>query len=163
MSKPNTLIFVDLTSDDPAAAGEFYADVFGWENDPRPYGVFHRMVPGGNMYDSSGNETTIGNFHLGIHKANNTRPHPNNDGGAPREIAGPGRKARVWILVSDDDSMEDILERAVSKGAKVLWKDHFWYEFNGFNSAFEDPWGNEIILWGKGGAEPEIPAHFTTE
>lgn len=163
MTKPNTLIFVDLTADDPAAAGEFYADVFGWENDPRPYGVFHRMVPGGNMFDSDGNETTIGNFHLGIHKAANARPHPNSEGVAPREMAGPGRKARVWILVSDDDSMEAILARAEAKGAKLLWKDHFWHEFNGFNAAFEDPWGNEIILWGKGGAEPQIPAHFTQE
>ena len=46
MSYPNTLIFVDLASDDPQAAGEFYAKVFGWQNDARPAGVFHRMVPG---------------------------------------------------------------------------------------------------------------------
>ena len=39
MAYPNTLIFVDLASDDPAAAGRFYAEVFGWQNDPRPHGV----------------------------------------------------------------------------------------------------------------------------
>ena len=33
---PNTLIFVDLASDDPAAAGKFYAEVFGWRDDERP-------------------------------------------------------------------------------------------------------------------------------
>ncbi len=46
MPYPNTLIFVDLASDDPAAAGRFYAEVFGWQDDPRPQGVYHRMVPG---------------------------------------------------------------------------------------------------------------------
>ncbi len=29
MASPNTLIFVDMPSDDPAAAGRFYAEVFG--------------------------------------------------------------------------------------------------------------------------------------
>jgi predicted enzyme related to lactoylglutathione lyase len=28
VTKPNTLIFVDLASDDPSAAGAFYAKVF---------------------------------------------------------------------------------------------------------------------------------------
>jgi len=31
MPYPNTLIFVDLMSDDPDAAGAFYADVLGWD------------------------------------------------------------------------------------------------------------------------------------
>ena len=83
---PNTLIFVDLSSDDPAACAEFYADIFGWENDPRPYG-----------------------------------------------------------------------------GAEILWRDHYWKEFNGLNHSFRDPWGNEIVLWRKGGENPEIPAHYTRE
>ena len=39
---PNTLIFVDLASDDPAAAGKFYAEVFGWRDDERPRGVVFR-------------------------------------------------------------------------------------------------------------------------
>ena len=58
MSYPNTLIFVDLASDDPAAAGEFYAEVFGWENDPRPHGEFHRMVPGQNFLNPDGSQST---------------------------------------------------------------------------------------------------------
>lgn len=163
MTIPNTLIFVDLSSDDPAAAGEFYSEVFGWENDPRPYGVYHRMVPGGNMLDSKGVESAIGNFHIGIHKVENTRPHPTTEGVEPRELSTAGRKPRVWILVSEDDSMDAILSRAIERGAKLLWKDHFWREFNGFNAAFSDPWGNEILLWVKGGDNPVVPEHFTEE
>src|SRR6185437_675170 len=73
---PNTLIFVDLASDDPAAAGKFYNEVFGWRDDERPRGVFHRMVPGGNYLNPDGSESEIGNLHLGIFKASNARPHP---------------------------------------------------------------------------------------
>ena len=62
MTQPNTLIFVDLASDDPAAAGRFYAEVFGWQNDARPEGVFHRMVPGGNYLNKDGSESEIGNL-----------------------------------------------------------------------------------------------------
>ena len=62
----NTLIFVDLASDDPAAAGRFYAEVFGWEDDPRPEGVYHRMVPGGFFKHKDGSDSQIGNLHLGI-------------------------------------------------------------------------------------------------
>jgi predicted enzyme related to lactoylglutathione lyase len=163
MTIPNALIFVDLASDDPAKAGEFYAEVFGWRNDPRPYGVYHRMVPGGNMQDNEGNESAIGNFHIGIHKADNARPNPSPQGVEPRELSSAGRKPRIWILVSDDDSVEAILARAIGLGAKLLWKEHFWQEFNGFNAAFSDPWGNDIILWIKGGEDPVVPANFTQE
>ena len=38
MGYPNTLIFVDFPSTDPAASAEFYAAVFGWEVEPRPEG-----------------------------------------------------------------------------------------------------------------------------
>jgi len=160
---PNTLIFVDLTSDDPAACAEFYADVFGWQNDPRPYGVYHRMVPGGNALNPDGTESLIGNFHIGIHNAANVRPHPERDGVAPRVLSTDGRKARIWVLISADDSEERILSTAVEKGAEILWRNHYWKEFNGYNHAFRDPWGNEIVLWGKAGPDPVIPAHYTRE
>lgn len=163
MTIPNTLIFVDLAADDPAAAGAFYAKAFGWQNDPRPYGIYHRMVPGGYMRDNKGEQTAIGNFHIGIHKAENARPHPTIKGVEPRELSLTGRKPRVWILVSEDDSIEAILARAIEQGATLLWKDHFWREFNGFNAAFADPWGNEIILWVKGGDAPVVPDGFTQE
>jgi predicted enzyme related to lactoylglutathione lyase len=163
MTTPNTLIFVDLAADDPAAAGKFYSEVFGWRDDDRPYGVFHRMVPGGNFINPDGTESLIGNLHLGIFKAANARPHPDPDGVEPRTLSSDGRKARIWILVGDGQSDEEILKRAAERGATVLWRDHYWKEFNGFNHAFRDPWGNEIILWVKGGENPQIPPSYTRE
>ena len=163
MAQPNTLIFVDLASDDPAAAGKFYSEVFGWRDDARPLGLFHRMVPGGNFLNPDGGESEIGHLHLGIFKAANARPHPEPEGVEPRTLAGDGRKARIWILVGDNDTPEAILARAVERGATELWRDHYWKEFNGFNHAFRDPWGNEIILWVKAGSEPVIPDNYTRE
>ena len=163
MTQPNTLIFVDLASDDPAAAGRFYNEVFGWRDDHRPTGLYHRMVPGGNFPKSDGTESEIGNLHIGIFKAANARPHPETAGVAPRELAHDGRKARIWILVGDGQSHDDILARAVERGAEILWRNHYWKEFNGFNHAFRDPWGNEIILWVKAGPEPKIPENYTRE
>lgn len=159
----NTLIFVDFATDDPAKAGEFYAEVFGWENDARPHGIYHRMVPGGFFQNKDGTDSQIGNLHLGVFDAKNARPHPNPEGVEPRTLATEGRKARIWVLVSDDDSHERILSTAEKLGGKVLWRDHYWAEFNGYNHAFADPWGNEIILWGKAGENPEIPANYTKE
>ncbi|MDB5479745.1 MAG: glyoxalase/bleomycin resistance protein/dioxygenase [Caulobacteraceae bacterium] len=163
MAYPHTLIFVDLASDDPAAAGKFYSEVFGWRDDDRPLGVYHRMVPGGNFLKGDGSESEIGNLHLGIFKAENARPHPDPAGAPPRSLSDGGRKPRVWILVSDDEPVDAILERAVARGAKILWRDHYWSTFNGFNHAFADPWGNEIILWGKAGADPKPPEGYTSE
>jgi len=159
----NTLIFVDLASEDPDAAGRFYAQVFGWENDARPRGEYHRMVPGGFFKKSDGTDSEIGNLHLGIFKAANARPHPEPAGVEPRRLSTDGRKPRVWVLIGDDDSADRILGKAAELGATLLWRDHYWAEFNGYNHAFRDPWGNEIVLWGKAGANPEIPPGFTRE
>ena len=163
MGYPNTLIFVDLASDDPTAAGRFYAEVFGWEDDARPQGVYHRMVPGGVFLNKDGSESEIGNLHLGIFDAKNARPHPASAGVEPRTLSRTGRKARIWVLVSDDDTPQRILSAAERLGATILWRDHYWSEFNGYNHAFQDPWGNEIILWGKAGADPQVPPGFTRE
>ena len=159
----NTLIFVDLASEDPDAAGNFYAEVFGWENDARPKGEYHRMVPGGFFKKSDGTDSEIGNLHLGIFKAANARPHPEPAGVEPRGLSTEGRKPRIWVLIGDDDSADRILGKAVELGAELLWRDHYWSEFNGYNHAFRDPWGNEIVLWGKAGQDPEVPASFTRE
>jgi hypothetical protein len=78
-------------------------------------------------------------------------------------LAEGGRKARIWILVGDDQSHEEIMANALQRGATELWRDHYWKEFNGFNHAFRDPWGNEIILWVKGGPDPKIPDSYTRE
>jgi predicted enzyme related to lactoylglutathione lyase len=159
----NTLIFVDLASDDPSAAGKFYADVFGWQNDARPAGIYHRMVPGGYFQHLDGSDSAIGNLHLGIFDAGNARPHPDPAGVGPRALSSNGRKARIWILIGEDDSADRILATAERLGAKILWRDHYWKEFNGYNHAFSDPWGNEIILWGKAGENPSVPENFTRE
>jgi predicted enzyme related to lactoylglutathione lyase len=161
--QPHTLIFVDLASDDPAAAGRFYSEVFGWRDDDRPLGVYHRMVPGGMFPKPDGTDSEIGNLHLGIFKAENARPHPNPEGVEPRTLSQGGRKPRVWILIGDGETADDIIGRAVERGAKVLWRNHYWSTFNGLNDAFEDPWGNEIILWGKAGAEAKVPEGYTQE
>jgi len=163
MAYPNTLIFFDLGADDPAAAGRFYAQVFGWEDDPRPAGLYHRMVPGGNFLTKDGQESEIGNLHMGVFKAANARPYPSAEGAEPREMAQRGRRPRLWVLVSADDSAERILDTAAKLGGEVLWRDHYWAEFNGFNHAFRDPWGNEIVLWVKAGPEPKLPDGFTRE
>jgi len=163
MRYPNTLIFVDLAAADPAAAGRFYAEVFGWRDDPRPHGMFHRMVPGGVFCGKDGQPSEVGNLHLGVFAAANARPHPDPAGVGPRSLAREGRRARVWILVSDDDSAERILGAAVERGAEILWRNHYWKEFNGYNHAFRDPWGNESVLGGKAGENPAIPAGFTRE
>jgi predicted enzyme related to lactoylglutathione lyase len=163
MAYPNTLIFVDLAADDPDAAGKFYADVFGWEDDPRLDGQYHRMVPGQNFLNPDGSQSEIGNLHLGIGDCANFRPHPDPAGIEPREMSTGGRKARVWIMISDDDSADRILGTAEKLGATILWRDHFWKEFNGYNHCFVDPWGNEILLWGKAGENPQVPESFTRE
>jgi len=156
---PNTLIFVDLPTPDPAATARFYADVFGWEVEGRPEGVFHRIVPGDEFLLPDGNRSGVGNLHMGLFESTEARPDPSSPpfGGGQ---APSGALPRVWVLVSDDDSQDAILERAERNGAKVLWKDAYWGEFNGFHASFVDPWGVQIVLWTKGGDDPQIPEHF---
>jgi catechol 2,3-dioxygenase-like lactoylglutathione lyase family enzyme len=161
--KPNTLIFVDFPSDDVEACAAFYRDVFGWEVEGRPTGVFHRGVPGGHFPLEDGTDSPIGNLHVGFGDVRNLRPHPDPAGVEPRHLSRDGRGVRVWILVSDDDDEDAILDRATKLGAKELWRHHYWAEFNGHNGAFEDPWGSTVVLWTKGGPEPTIPAGHTSE
>jgi predicted enzyme related to lactoylglutathione lyase len=160
---PNTLIFVDLASNDPADTARFYAEVMGWEDDPRPAGLFHRLVPGGFFPNKDGSDSEIGNLHVGVFKAANARPHPDPEGVFPRHLSPDGRKARVWILVGHGQSDAEILDKAAQRGARILWRNHYWSEFNGYNSAFSDPWGNEIILWTRAGEQPQVPPQFTRE
>jgi catechol 2,3-dioxygenase-like lactoylglutathione lyase family enzyme len=161
--KPNPLIFLDFPSDDVEACAAFYHDVFGWEVEGRPTGVFHRAVPGGYFPLEDGSDSPIGNLHIGFADVKNLRPHPDPAGVEPRHLSRDGRGVRVWILVSDDDNEDAILDRAIKHGAKELWRHHYWAEFNGHNSAFEDPWGSTVVLWTKGGPEPTIPEGHTSE
>jgi len=159
----NSLIFFDIPADDPAAAGEYYAAVFGWENDPRPHGKYHRMVPGGFFKKKDGADSEVGNLHMGIANVANMRPHPDPAGVEPRSVAASGRKPRIWVLIGEDDTAERILETAEKLGGSILWHNHYWAEFNGYNHCFADPWGNEIVLWGKAGENPQIPEDYTRE
>jgi predicted enzyme related to lactoylglutathione lyase len=163
MAYPNTLIFVDLPSTDPVASAAFYEAVFGWTVEPRPEGVFHRIVPGQHFQLDDGTQGPTGNLHMGIFNVANARPHPDPAGVEPRHLSTDGHAARVWILVSDDDDIDRILGEAERRGATVLWRNHYWAEFNGFNAAFKDPWGNTLVLWVKGGDDPQIPEDHTRE
>jgi len=163
MGQPNTLIFVDFPSDDTVACADFYHKVFGWEVEGRPSGVFHRAVPGGFFPNPDGSDSQVGNLHLGMYDVNNARPHPNPAGVEPRHLSRDGRGLRVWVLISDDDTEEAILQRAEDNGATVLWRNHYWAEFNGYNGAFEDPWGTTVVLWGKAGDNPQLAEGITRE
>ena len=162
MAKPNTLIFVDFPSPDPAASARFYAEVFGWECEPRPADVFYRIVPGGHFPLQDNSPSPIGNLHMGIYDAANARPHPESTGTDPRQVSPGGRSARTWILVGDD-TQDRILDTAERLGATVLWRNHYWAEFDGNNGAFSDPWGNTFILWSKPGDNPTDQPGFTHE
>jgi predicted enzyme related to lactoylglutathione lyase len=163
VTSPNTLIFVDIPSDDTVKIAEFYRAVFNWHVEGRPDGVFHRAVPGGYFPNPDGSPSEVGNLHLGFYDVKNARPHPDPAGVAPRELNRTGRAMRVWILVGDDDNEDALLARAEEQGAEVLWRHHYWAEFNGFNGAFLDPWGTTVILWTKGGDNPQIPEGHTSE
>lgn len=156
MGYPNTLIFVDLPSTDPVASARFYSEVLGWTVEGRPEGVFHRAVPGGEFLLPDGTESGVGNLHLGIYNVSPALPDPNP---TPAGAGQPpsGSQTRLYVLVSDDDSQEEVLARAEERGARVLWRDYYWGEFNGFHSSFVDPWGVQIVLWTKGGDDPQVP------
>jgi predicted enzyme related to lactoylglutathione lyase len=156
MAQPNTLIFVDFPTSDPEACARFYAEVFNWEVEGRPDGVFYRIVPGGFFPAPDGSDSDVGNLHMGIFETSLAAPDPRPAPVHPPTTADTGRAMpRVYILVSDDDTEAAILERAEARGATVLWRDLYWKEFNGFHGAFRDPWGTEIILWSKGGDAPD--------
>ena len=147
MSYPNTLVFIDIPSTEPAAAHAFYSEVFGWEVEERIPGLFHRIVPGQNFKVGDGTQGPTGNLHMGLYNAANARPHPESEPTEPRHLSSGGRSIRAWILVSEDDSFDRILEAANRLGGTELWRNHFWTEFGGANASFLDPWGNQMLLW----------------
>ena len=152
-----------MPSDDPAAASRFYAKVFGWTDDARLPGVFHRLNPGGCIRGPDGVETKVANLHFGASKASNRRPHPDTAGPEPRNLAGAGQKPRIWVLVGEGQSEAVMLDTAVKLGGKVLWRNHFWAAFNGYCCSFADPWGNEFVLWSRGGPGAKALPGYTQE
>ena len=147
MTYPNILVFVDFPTDDVNAARAFYAEVFNWEVEDRIKDLFARIVPGQNFKLDDGTQGPTGNLHMGIANAADMRPRPDYVSGEPTTLNRTGRGARAWILVSEDDSFERILDTAVRLGGTELWRNHFWTEFGGANASFMDPWGNQIMLW----------------
>jgi len=147
MNYPNALVFIDFPVDDVDAANTFYSEVFGWEVEERIPGVFHRIVPGQKFKLDDGSQGPTGNLHMGIYNAANARPYPDPAAPEPTRLSEGGRSIRAWILVSDDDSFDRILEAAVRMGGTELWRNHFWTEFGGANASFLDPWGNQLMLW----------------
>ncbi len=147
---PNILVFVDFPVDDVVAATDFYEKVMGWEIETRIPGVFNRIVPGQNFKVDDGSQGPTGNLHLAISLAADPRPDPRpaDQRDTPnRRMHDGGRTTRAWIMVSDDDDMDDIMDRAVANGGTELWRKHFWTEFGGANASFLDPWGNQLMLW----------------
>ena len=145
---PNILVFVDFPVDDVAAATEFYREVMGWEIEDRIGGIFNRIVPGQFFKVDDGSQGPTGNLHMGISLAADPRPDPRpEDQRGNRNMHDGGRTTRAWIMVSDDDDMDEILDRAVANGGTELWRHHFWTEFGGANASFRDPWGNQLMLW----------------
>jgi predicted enzyme related to lactoylglutathione lyase len=151
---PNTLIFVDLPSNDPDASAEFYREVMGWEVEGRPGGIFHRIVPGGQFPLEDGSPSGVGHLHLGIYSTGEPRPDPN----PPRREVTPSDAPapRVYILVDSREDQDAILGRAQQRGAEILWRDRYWREFDGWHGSFRDPWGNQIVLWTKPGDSDDV-------
>ena len=174
MRNPNRLVFVDFPSNEIEKSAKFYEKVFGWNVERRVPDRFCRIVPGGFYKNPDNTDSEINNLHMGLFNVENARPHPTEDSTEPRTLSS-GRTTRAWILVSEDDTQDRILETAERLGAKILWKDHYWHEFNGHNSSFVDPWGNQIMLWSKPEdaiedygthtvvGEPNLPEHWTQE
>ena len=175
MATPNRLIFVDFPTDDIEASARFYEEVFGWEVERRVPEQFCRIVPGGYCKNEDGSDSEIQNLPLGIFNVENARPDPDPGGSDPRSVSKGTRTTRAWILVSEDDSQDRILDTAERLGATILWKNHYWREFNGLSGSFRDPWGNQINLWSKPDGfiedydshvvvgDPELPDHWTSE
>jgi predicted enzyme related to lactoylglutathione lyase len=148
MTYPNILVFVDFPTDDVDACRDFYAEVFGWEIEDRIPGLFKRIVPGQNFKLDDGTQGPTGNLHMGIYNAADARPRPDDAPSEPTELSGNrSRAVRAWILVSEDDSFDRILDTAERLGGTVLFRNHFWTEFGGGSASFVDPWGNQIMLW----------------
>ncbi len=145
---PNILVFVDIPVGDISAATDFYSEVFGWEIEDRIDAVFNRIVPGQNFKLDDGTQGPTPNLHMGLSLATDPRPDPRDESDrGRRRMHDGGRTTRAWILVSDDDEMDRIMDTAVAKGGTELWRRHFWTEFGGANASFLDPWGNQLMLW----------------
>jgi predicted enzyme related to lactoylglutathione lyase len=149
---PHTLVFIDFPSPDPEASARFYEEVFGWTVNARPAGLFHQIVPGGEMPGPDGKPSGVGNLHLGIFNSATPVPEPTEP---PKRSGAPsGPMPRIYINVEQDETQEDVLARATEHGATIDWELAWFGEFNGWCSSFTDPWGVQILLWTNGSVRP---------
>ncbi|MBW4332293.1 VOC family protein [Stakelama sp. CBK3Z-3] len=163
MKRPNFLAYVDFASTDVSATGDFYDTVLGWKHDRQMEGLYHRMLPGGFFTGSDGKDSEIRHLHMGIFDAANARPHPETNGVEPRTLASEGRRARIWVEVSPDDSHDRIIAEAEKRGATILWRNHIFTCFGGLTDAFRDPWNNEVVIWTENADSPDLAPHITRE
>ena len=113
----HSIVHIEIPASDPAAAGEFYEDLFGWKI----------------QVDSS--------FDYHMFQA---EPGP---GGAFVKIGGEGgyKAGEVLIYVSSDD-IDASLAKAESLGAKTL-VPRTEIPNTGWFAIFADPTGNRIALY----------------
>ena len=135
MTYPNTLIFVDFPSDDPRGISVVLRR--GLRVGGRTSSG--RCVPSRSCLVSTSSSTTGARARSATCTWGSSTS-PMRDRTPIRTASSRGRwpgtaaRVRIWILVSDDDSQDRILATAERLGATVLWRNHFWAEFNGFNS-----------------------------
>jgi len=146
MADRNALIFVDFPTPDPEATSRFYSEVFAWEAEPHPKGVFHLLRPGGELLRDDGSSSGRSNLNLGVYNVASPVPDPRPVEGIPT-ISGPG--VRVYVVNPDRAEQNAAMDRAIERGATALWRDLYWDEFEGYHGSFLDPWGNQVILWTK--------------
>ena len=160
MTYPNTLVFVDYPSDDVNVARAFYARglQLGSRRSHRGHVCPHRS---GTELQARRRDARPDRqpAHGPVQRCRCTASPAERPRRPDRVEVGRGG-IRAWILVSDDDSVDRILEAAERLGGTVLWRDHFWTEFGGANASFIDPWGNQLMLWQHlPGAETDDDTH----
>ena len=113
------IVHVEIAALEPAKAGSFYADLFGWQTVSMPvegYGEYHTF-------------TTEGGMTGGFPKTDGQGTHPGD----------------VVVYVSTDD-IDESLAKATSLGATTLMPKS---EISGMGwiGIFKDPTGNKVGLW----------------
>jgi uncharacterized protein len=113
----HSIVHVEFTANDPAAAAKFYGELFGWPMEAAPQFDYY-------MFDAG----------QGV------------GGGFPRASAEHGyRPGDVVVYVSTDD-IEASLAKAQSLGATDL-QPKMEIPGMGWMAFFRDPTGNRVGLW----------------
>ena len=111
------IVHVEFTANDPAAAGKFYGDLFGWPITPVPQFDYAMFDAGDGV-----------------------------GGGFPRISAEHGYLAGDVIVYVSTDDIDDSLAKAKSLGATDL-QPKMEVPGMGWFALFRDPSGNRVGLW----------------